>query len=88
MDSFFEVFLRVPPLIVLDHILATSLGIKKQTHLEFMKLQVDNFLFNKTFNQPDHLNSTDEVELNENNATYLTIHLNLLGNLFSFRFLF
>lgn len=81
MDNFFEVILRVPPLIVLDHILATNFGTRKQSHYEFMKLQVDNFLFNKTPTNHAELNVTGELELNDNDATYLTINLNLLGRL-------
>lgn len=84
MNAFVEVALRVPPLVILDHILATNFGMKRQSHLEFMKHQVNHFLFNETIpNQsPDHsTNLTDEeVELHENDATYLTVNLNLLGN--------
>lgn len=85
MDAFVEVALRVPPLVILDHILATNFGTKRQSHLEFMKHQVDHFLFNETIpNQsPDHSTANltdDEIELHENDATYLTVHLNLLGN--------
>ena len=80
MDTFLEVVLRVPPLIVLDHILATNFGTKKQSHYEFIKIQVDNFLFNKTQLNQEHLNATADVELNDNDTTYLTIYFNLLGN--------
>lgn len=90
MDNFFEVVLRVPPLIVLDLLLATNFGTKKQSNYEFMKSQMNNFLFsniNKTtsklINKDNELNLTDIVDLNDsdNDITYLSINLNLLGRL-------
>ena len=84
MDAFLEIALRVPPLFILDHILATNFGTKRQSHLEFMRHQVDHFLFNETIpNQPqDHSSNItdDDVELHENDTyLYMTANLNLLG---------
>lgn len=88
MDSLFEVALRVPPLIVLDHILATNFGTKTQSHYEFLKTQIDNFLFNKSLITSKNLNDNlnDDDEFNEQNTTYLTI--NLFGNYYYFFFHF
>jgi len=86
MDNLFEVILRVPPLIILDHVLATNFGTKKQSNYEFMRSQIDSFLFNKTTTTTHNLeqNTTDELELNDSDATVLTINLNVLVFLLSF----
>jgi len=86
MDNLFEVILRVPPLIILDHVLATNFGTKKQSNYEFMKSQIDSFLFNRTTTTTHNLeqNTTDELELNDSDATVLTINLNVLVFLLSF----
>lgn len=83
MNSLFEITLRVPPLIILDHILATNFGTKTQSHYDFLKSQIDHFLSNKNLTLPKPgQNVSIEFELNEQNATYLTINLHLLGEIF------